>query len=64
MELNKTVPRKEPTGMLAYIIAAREIRTSDVRRKVLLLYYASMRLASSIGPLRRFNLAQPKLLIL
>jgi AraC-like DNA-binding protein len=41
MESNKTVPRKEPTGMLAYIIAAREIRTRDVRRKVLLLYYAS-----------------------
>ena len=41
MESNKIVPRKEPTGMLAYIIAAREIRTTDVNRKVLLLYYAS-----------------------
>ena len=36
-----SAPRKEPTGMLAYIVAAREIRTTDVRRKLLLLYYAS-----------------------
>src|SRR5713101_7844857 len=36
-----SAPRKEPTGMLAYIVAAREIRTKDVNRKLLLLYYAS-----------------------
>src|ERR1035438_8783136 len=41
MESNKIAPRKEPTGMLAYIIAAREIRTTEVSRKLLLLYYAS-----------------------
>jgi AraC-like DNA-binding protein len=40
MEPNKIAPRKEPTGMLAYIIAARSVRTRDVKRKVLLLYYA------------------------
>jgi hypothetical protein len=31
----------EPTGFLAYIVAARELRASNVIRKCLLQYYAS-----------------------
>lgn len=33
--------KKEITGMLAYVIAARELRASTVHRKCLIQYYAS-----------------------